>query len=408
MPKARITCRYCGQELCFQAGPEPFLIEVPCYRCRYVNVVLKDVIVLEPQGLYRRFLPGLSPPSFDPTDDSRVIGGYLHTVAGALLDDVIERVRLELPTARSSLVSVFSRREQFLQERISTSHRFDPSIERRRFPRVAGLLWSVLAHTGGLSPDVVRNFNSKGVRHFLDWFIPAAEQIVAIADYARLIRRSEMRASFDGSQFLLTATDRHGAMVESIINDKKHYANRPQIKSLEEGFSDEAQKSQQLVLGFNALEIARLGLNDFEILRSQTDVAVERNVYWIRVPRGNQELCRLISSCTMTLSRLQEFRSPLFFDLGLRVNPPMNERDAILWAAANNWSAYYPFCSMAETKGDADYVATSRGVMVLFLENLESQKNSLTDQLITAAKARGDVPLANEVDLLNQRGSRFF
>jgi len=382
MSLASTICRYCGQELSFQTEAEPFLIQVSCHRCRYVTVVEKSVITSLPEQVYRRFLPGQRPPAFEPSEDPRTIGSYLYTMAGALLDVVIERAQLDLPVARSSLVSVFSRREKLMQERISRIYQFDPSIESRMFPKIAALLWGVLCHTGGLSPSMIRNFSSRGVSRFLSWFEPIAEELVTIAGFATNIRRGEVQPSFDGVGFTFAKTSRHTAMIESIVNYKQQQRYTPQVGSLDEAFSREALESQRLVLGFNAADITKLALNGFEQLKTYTDVVLERNVYWIRVPDRDDGIRKLILSCTLTLSRLCGFRFPLFFDCGIRANPPISEREAILNATAINWSVYYPFCSTSEIEGEVNYVATSRGIVSLFLTSLETQKNALTDQLI--------------------------
>lgn len=401
MPIALIKCRYCGKELSFHTKAAPFSIQVPCHGCRYITVVESSVMELP----NHRFLSRPNPPDFGPTDDSRAIGAYLHNIAGDLLDAAIVLVQVELPVARNSLVSVFSRRERHTQERISRSLEFDPSWAPRFFPKVAGLLWGVLSHVGGSSSDVIRNFSSKGVSRFLGRFEPIAAEIVTIAAFANSIRRGELTPSFDGSQFKFIKSSRHTAAVESMVNRKQQERDTLQFIRPDEAFSKEALEAQQLVLGFNADEITKLALNCFEQLRSHTEVESERNLYWIRMPPKGERLHRLISACTATLSRLCEFRSPLFFDLGERADPPMSERDAILNAAAVDWSGYYPFSSMLETNGEPDLVLTSRGIMTHFLTGLVTQKNTVMEQLRLASGRSGNPQLASRVAALVEQGS---
>jgi hypothetical protein len=381
--------RYCGQELVFETKPEPFLIQIPCHRCRYVTVVEASTMRLTIHQIYQDCLQGLTPPSLVPSDDGKTVVSYLRVIADTLLAPVIERIRIDLPIARSALVSVFSRRERLLQERISHVYDFNASLETRIFPKVALLLWSVLAQTGGLSPDVVRNFSSKGVTRFLGWFQPIADDITLLAETARSIRRGELKPRFDGSVFTFSKTPLHTAAVESTINSQlQRDTARPM--HIEEVFSFEELECQRLVLGFTARDITELFFNRLENLKAHTEVVSERDIYWIRLPKNNPTLFKLLSLCTLTPEKLPKFRSPFFFDLGVPAEPAMSDRDALLNAVANNWSYYYPFCSMSETDGVPEYVATSHSLMVGFLANIETQKNTLAEQLVNASRRNGD------------------
>lgn len=405
MPAATIPCRYCGLDLSFKTQPEPFLIQVACHRCRYINLVEQSRIELAVQDCYRRLPPSRKLPDFEPSQDSRTVHAYLHTIANALLDTLIERVHLDLPVVRSSLVPILSRREQIIRRRISGTDESDTSVEPKIFPNVCNLLWGVITEAGGLSSEAIRNSSSKGVAHFLAWFDEIAYGIVNIATTAKLMRRRELQPSFDGLRFTFTTTPRHTAMVECLANKKRSEEVAQQVVRVEEFYSREALEAQRLVLGFNSLDIVELASNGFANLRARTTVVQERGLYWIKVPQEDSELRRLILCCTQTLPRLREFYSPLFFDLGIRAEPPMSDREAILNAAARNWSFYYPFCSMSEVGGEAEYVCTSPGIMSHFLINLEMQRNALTERLISESKASSREAVAEELAMLVKRGS---
>jgi len=402
MSKPETFCRYCDQALSFRQEPEPFLIEVPCWRCRYITVVESSFdLTFEPHYL------GRNEQTFRASEDPRIIGGYLRTIAGALLQTVIERVQVDLSVARRSLLSVLSRREELIQKRISQADQLDPSLEPRVFPTAANLLYGVLTYAGALSSDLIQNTSSEGVARFLGWLQPIANEIVTIAVGATNLRRGEIEASFDGSEFTFRKTARHTAGVESTVNDKRRVGDTVRVSSIEEAFSKEALQAESLVLGFNAQDITDLALNGFERLSARTEVQVKKgNVYLIRLPEKDEWLRKVILSCTLTPSRLRQFRSPFFFDLGVRFERPMDDFEAILNSASRNWSLYYPFSALVENTGEMQYVLTSRGILVVFLTNLEVQKNSLADQLITATRAGGNSLLAVELAALVERSSR--
>jgi Holliday junction resolvase-like predicted endonuclease len=403
MSQPLTSCRNCGQALSFHQETESRLIELPCSRCGYIIVVEPTTVDLTVKP---HDLTWIS-PTLRPTEDSRIIGGYLHTIAGALLQTVVERVQVDLPVARRSLLSVLSRREQLIQKRILQLEQFDPSPEPRVFPTAANLLYGVLAHTGALSSDLMQNISSEGVASFLGWLQPITNEIVTIARAATSLRRGEIEGSFDGSKFTYQKTPRHTAMVESILNQKRRVSDAPQIRSVDDVFSKEALEAESLVLGFNARDITDLAWNGFERLKARTVVQVKKgNVYFIRVPEKDDWLRNVILSCTLSLRRLRQFRSPFFFDLGVRVEPQMTGFDAILNSTSRNWSLYYPFSAMVESTGETQYVFTSRGIVAAFLANLEEQRNSLAEQLIIASKARGNSSLAVELAALVERSSR--
>jgi hypothetical protein len=98
------------------------------------------------------------------------------------------------------------------------------------------------------------------------------------------------------------------------------------------------------------------------------------------------------------------FRSPFFFDFGVRAALPLPERDALLNSTGGNWSVYYPFCSIWEEDGHTVYVATSRGTMVGFLTMLNEYKNSLHEEMIATAKEQRNVTLSDSLSLSLWRG----
>lgn len=381
------------------------MVRFPCDQCGWITVIETDFVSpIELDLVYRRLPPNIRRPDLDRTQDPKSISSHLRLIAGLLLDSIIERVQVDLPIARSALVSVMSRLENLFQQRISRSFDFDPDVESRFFPKIASLLWGVIAHSGGLSPSVVRNFRNKGVSRFLAWFEPIAFEIVTIATRATNIRRGELEPSFDGASFEFRKTARHAAVIESVINDKWLTRKVPLI-DVDQYFSTEALEAQRLVLGFDVQQMYRHTRNSFELLKTRTNVEIERNICWIRIPQQDEELRTMILAYTLTLSRLCRFRDPFYFDLGRCAEPPMTPLDAILNATAANWRAYYPFCSMLERDGEPEYVLTSDGLMAMFLSLIETQKYRITDQLIRLANDSRKPELAKRVRLLVKKGS---
>jgi hypothetical protein len=298
------------------------------------------------EDVLSRYLRGRTAPLFQPSDDPKTISGYLQQVAGVLLDVLLERVKLDLPVARSSLISVLSRRERLMQQRIQNIWQFDPSLESKRINRMTGLLHGALSYCGGLSPEVIRNLSTKGAGRFLGWFEGIAGEIAILAMSSSNIRRGEREVSFDGSRFTFTKTARHTASVESFVNFKRQQRNNRGLDEMDFQFSPEALEAQEMILGFTARNILQLCTDGFQRLKQLTEVHVEREVCLVRVPTTDEWLSNLLNRCTLAQVRWCEFRSPFFFDFGVRAALPLPERDALLNSTGGNWSVYYPFCSI--------------------------------------------------------------
>jgi hypothetical protein len=385
-------CRYCHQELSYDEPREPFLLQLACPQCAYVNVVEKSTMLLPLEGHTK---DSSAFHSSNTTDDPQKIEARLKTIANELLQLVVERIGVEYTSAQNALISLMSRRESILQDRIQNFDRFDISPGPRMFNRVVELLFATLSLTAAEEFCSKPSRSTDGVARFLKWFQPLAEEVVTIASFTSQLRRKELKAILSGNVLTFTKTNRHAQSVECYANKQ---AKEKHLPKKDEGFEIYALRCQQLALGFSATDLYDLAENDFHRLRKDAHFETIRGVTFIDVEASNSSMSRMLGLCSLTSERLKIFRAPFFFDTGGRVSTQVTAETAILNGIAYNWSYYYPFFSFCKFGDLSLKLATTRGILVAFFSNLESQKNSVVDRLLRSARENKNEQVRKEVE----------
>lgn len=394
-------CEYCAQNISFDEPANAFQLGLTCPRCGHANVV--DCLTIPPIPIPRRAT--VSPARLDPigrVDDPDAITALLRGLAGDLLREAVNRIRTEYFPAQNALISLMARRERLLQSRIQGFHRFDIAPEPRMFNRVVDLLFAILSLIGTDQYCIRPGRSTNGVAQFLSWFEPLALETVSMASLAAQLKRGEIEAVLEGETLTARKTERHTHAIQW-----KSGRVSKERRNLEEkaGFEMFALRAQRIALGFDASELFDLLKDDFCGLRADARIEKIRGVTLIQVEPSNSSLSTMLGLCSLTSERLKTFRAPFFFDTGKLASQALTAESAILQVVAHNWSYYYPFFSFSRPLSSALHLATTRGVLVVFFANLESQKNSVIDHLLRSAKEKGNERVCDELNDIKAKAS---
>ncbi len=381
-------CRHCRTELAFTWPPGDHWVVRECPVCGYVNVIEESWFAL---GLAERVGGGATPEELErlrsSSNDPKESVGAIILTARVLVRTLRQMVRTELATARRALLSAVNRREKTIRKRLAAPLDYEVDSTADVFSRVVDLLFLTLAAEGALDAAAIRSRDSKGVAPFLARFEHAASDLAVLAMFARSVRRGELLPDLRDGVLGLRKGPRHAMAAEWAFNRRKRSRHRRDGEH--DLFSATALRAQELFLGFTALDLLELSRDGFASLRSQGLASPVRDALLFDVVRLPEKARRIVASSTLTLERAMELERPFFFGLGRRLEKPRRVDDALIWAAASNWSYYYPFLALPDSETGRSWVLTNQGTVVTFLANVHAQKNGLLDRIVETARQTG-------------------
>ncbi len=377
------NCRYCGKEIAFEKSADTFQIIKQCPQCGYFNVFEAFTWITDLSRLKQRWNIDCEFPA--DTAGSPELERALLRLVSAMCGRALEIVRDQLPVAGAAVISLMARREKLIQQEIASLREVRANLDQKIIRKAVPLLYALVTLSGG--PQAIGNNMEKtrDVAKFLSWFEEFSSEVILIADSALKLRRGELVGSIQGQQLKLFKTPRHSLDLEWIIAKKEREARKAGEPA---GFSPQLLQAEEEVLGFSGMDMFQLFKDGFGSA-SEGAVRTVRDVRIYELTELTKKQRALFAHCTLGLDRMRAFRYPFFFDTGDAWTRKVDDARLLMNSLTFNWSAYYPFLDISSAPDRLERVATTRGVIVQFLANLESQRGCTMEQLAQQAKDRG-------------------
>jgi hypothetical protein len=366
--------------------PENFQFIVRCGACGFLNVIEQSLnplpIAQAIKCLSQRCQDEISAYLTDTLKPS-----HMRAIVTAIVREVDDWVCQDLSAAHAAFTLMLRERENALVsilENHAESGNPNQNYHSKIVTRVSDLLYLLLSRHGCIHlPDNWEVAHEKGVP-FLRRFFQTASDAATIALYASAIEEGQWKLVSRGDALFIESTELYSRSLEWELNRREFedsLVRQKRIVDIDAALTKETLEAQRLVFGFDSTNIIELVQKDFEVLENSGAVRTIVDTFsLIEVERLDEYQQRVLSTLVLTLSRVLQFISPYYFDLGIIRKQNLDEIAAISHAVSANWTNYYPLYQVMNS-GQQCWVASSTPIL-MSLTNLITFKNGLFQRII--------------------------
>lgn len=366
--------------------PENFQFVLRCQSCGFLNVIERTLAPLPVLRTIKFLSPGRQNEAKNILRGS-VGCSELRALVTTIVRELDERVDRDIDAAQAAFALMLRDREDALRKILESHTR--PSNPNQNYhskikTRVSDLLYLLLSRRGPVKfTQDWKDARQRGGA-FLRRFFRIASDAAVISLYASAIDGEQWKLVRRGDNLFAESTALYSRSLEWELNRREFEAfvgRQKRFIDIDPSLTAETLEAQRLVFGFDSTNIIELVQKDFETMRKSGAARMIGGTFaLIEVDRLDQYQRKVLCMLVLTLSRVVQYISPFYLDLGISRRQIPGPISAIAHAVSANWTNYYPLYEVVNSGGNC-WIASTNAIL-LFLTNLITFKNGLFQRAV--------------------------